>query len=478
MSFGLKYSQKWIARKALVSACFLTFLAVPAHGETLQEALISAYNSNPRLMAERSRLREIDENYIQARAQGRMNSSLNGNLGLSLTRIPLSGALAEQNGSYGTFSREPASAQIQVIQPLYQGGRVKALKAQAQAGIMAARESLRNTEQALFLSVATAYSNVLRDEEAARIRRNNVRVLGRQQQAAQDRFDVGVGTRTDIAQARARLAAADIGLAQADAQLQISRAAFLRTVGHQPAQLSALPTFVLPSTLETAKTLSRENNPQIIAAMFNVQAAEAGIKAAKSASKPTVSLNGTLGATRGQLAEISRAESGTIGAQFSIPIFAGGLNKSRVRAANEARTRLMFEVRDTERAVDEAMAQIWAQLDAAKRSFQASKIQVEAAEFAFEGVKIEQEVGTRSALDVLNAEQEVLDAKLAQLNSKAAVAEAEFRLLRTIGVFDSGGIQLGIDNYDPQKNLDEIKNDGLQRAIGTYVPETLKKIID
>jgi outer membrane protein len=194
-----------------------------AYGETLQEAFVSAYTNNPRLMAERARVREFDENYIQARAQGRMTSSLSGSLGYSGVRLPNTGFAGQPIGGYSTSFTEPASLQLQVIQPLYQGGRVRALKQQAKAGIMAAREGLRNTEQNLFLSVATAYSDVLRDEETANIRRSNVRVLTRQLTAATVRFDVGEGTRTDIAQAQTRLSAAEIGLAQADAQLQVSR---------------------------------------------------------------------------------------------------------------------------------------------------------------------------------------------------------------------------------------------------------------
>jgi len=230
-----------------------------AAAETFQEALISVYNSNPRLQAERARLREVDENYIQARAQGRLTANVSGTYGYTAARTPASNN-PFTGGSGGSVNGHPHSAQLQIIQPLYQGGRVKALKKQAKSSILAARESLRNAEQSIFLSAANAYIDVIRDEETARIRRNNVMVLSRQQLAAKDRFDVGEGTRTDIAQAQSRQAAAESGLAQAEAQLQASRASYKRIIGHPPVDLQPAPQFEQPLALLchlTARQASR-----------------------------------------------------------------------------------------------------------------------------------------------------------------------------------------------------------------------------
>lgn len=471
-----KYKLLFKASLASAAGFAVLSMSAPVSAETLQDALISAYNSNPRLMAERARLREIDETYIQARAQGRLSATAGGSAGYSVLRTPGTTALGQPSGGFSTVDSEPLSAQIQVIQPLYQGGRVRALKAQAKAGILAAREGLRLSEQNLFSGVAISYSDVLRDEEVARVRRNNVRVLARQKQAAIDRFDVGEGSRTDIAQAETRLAAADIGLAQADAQLQVSRAAYQRLVGRMPMQLSPLPSFAAPQSLQEAIIIGRDNSPQLTAAILNQKAAEAGIKVAKAASKPTVSISGTLSGTRRQLSFVRQAETGAIAAQVSVPIFTGGLNQSRVRAAKQARTRLMFEVRDAERALDQTITQIWAQLEAAKRSLTASRTQVKAAEFAFGGVELEQQLGTRSALDVLNAEQELLDAKLSVIQAGAAVKSAEFQLLSTIGGFDAATLQLPVDLYDPASNFEAVKNDGMTKIIDKYVPERLQTL--
>jgi outer membrane protein len=225
-----------------------------------------------------------------------------------------------------------------------------------------------------------------------------------------------------------------------------------------------------------ASRIARQNNPQIIAAVLNEEAAEAGVDVANSASKPTISLNGTAQGVRRQTGAIDRAETGSVTAQISVPIFSGGLNKSRVRSAKHARTRLQFETRDTERAVDQAVMQVWAQLDAARRSLVASREQVKAAEVAFKGVELEQQVGTRSTLDVLNAEQELLNAKLSVINAEASVEESEFQILTVVGGFDAEALRLPVDYYDPSINFNEIKNDGLSQIVDKYVPEVVEKI--
>ncbi len=450
-------------------------LAQTAQAETFQEALISAYQTNPRLKAERARVKEADENYIQARAQGRLNSSLSGSIGGQAFRSPqqsLFGGPGERTITEGA----PRSTQLQIIQPIYQGGRVKALKRQANSGILAAREGLRNAEQNLMVSAATAYVDVIRDEETARIRRNNVSVLARQEQAARDRFDVGEGTLTDIAQSQSRLAAANIGLAQADAQLAISRAAYERAIGHPPVDLQPVPEFILPPTVYDAQRIGVANNPQLLALRFNREAALAGKDVAASAGKPTVSLNASFANQRAQIGGIREADSASLTAQLNIPLYAGGANKSRVRQAMNTVERLSYEEVDIKDAIKQTVAQIWAQLTAARRSLMASKQQVSAAEIAFEGVTLEQQVGTRDTLDVLNAEQELLNAKLSVVNAERTVDATVYQLLSVLGAFDAESINLPIDYYDPEENFLTLKDDGMSRAVDRFVPVAIQKI--
>lgn len=446
---------------------------MPSGTDTLQTVLASVYRSNPRLLAERARLRETDENYIQARAQGRFQFSASGEFSGQIVRTPTASSFFGTTG--GTTDGTPYSGQVAIVQPLYQGGRVKALKTQAKAGILAARASLENTENNVFLAAANAYVDVLRDEDAARIRRNNVRVLTRQLTAANDRFEVGEGTRTDIAQSESRLALAEAGLAQADAQLEVSRAQFVRLVGRMPIQPTAVPTFALPNSLDRAIALARENNPQLMAAYYNELAGDAAIDVAKAAGRPVLQLNGSLAAQREPILGV-QTDQATIAAQVSIPIFSGGANTSRVRQAKHARTRLAFEARDTERAVDQTITQIWAQLEATRRVIETSRRQVEAADVAFEGVSLEQQVGTRTQLDVLDAEQEVLNARLTLLNAERDYNSAVFQLLSVIGVFDADGIALPVETYDEDAYLAHVSYDGLSKAVDRFVPEVVQKI--
>lgn len=471
----------------LGSAVMLTSFglsAAPAQAETLSEALVAVYNKNPQLLAERARLREVDETYIQARAQGRFTVAASGQYSRTVLDGPPAGVLQNVGPvplvdptSDNTFFYAPAVGQIEIVQPLYQGGRVKALKAQAKAGILAQRESLRATENQLFLSAANAYINVQLAEEAAIIRRNNVRVLDRQLLAANERFNVGQGTRTDIAQSESRLAGAEAGLAQADAELQSARAVYRRFVGRMPVDLQSTPSFAVPNTLEDALRRARENSPQLIAAYFGEQAGKAAIDVAKAAGRPTLSLSGSVGAQRGELFGFEDAETASLTAQINIPIFSGGLNSSRVRQAKHAKTRLAFESRDAELSVDQTVAQAWAQRQSAEATLKASRKQVRSAEIAFEGVTLEQELGNRTQLDVLDAEQELLEAKLSVINSERNLNAATFQLLATIGVFDAQGLGLTIDRrYDPDVNFQSVRYDGLTELIDRTIAEPVQAI--
>ena len=465
-------------------------LAAPAHAqtvsesgtyiganETLQSALASVYSDNPRLQAERARLREVDENWVQARAQGRLNVSAGAEASYTNLRTPESPGSFFSPAGGGWTDGTPYAGQINVVQPIYQGGRVKALKRQAKAGILAARAGLENAENQIFLSAANAYVDVLRDQQTAEIRRNNVRVLQRQLTAANDRFEVGEGTRTDIAQSESRLAAAEAGLAQANAQLDVSRALFERLVGRPATTLAEVPNFALPMNLQEAMRLARDNNPQLLSAYYNEKAGAAAIDVAKSASRPSLSLNGTLAGSREQLLGVDQSDQAALTARVNVPIFSGGLNKSRVRQAKHAKTRLSFETRDTERAVDQTVAQIWAQMQAAREVVRTSQRQVESADIAFEGVSLEQTVGTRTQLDVLNAEQEVLNARLTLVNAERNFDSAVFQLLSVIGVFDADGIALPLEQYDHQAYLENVAYDGYEKTIDTLVPEAVQKIV-
>lgn len=454
----------------ITAALFAVMWAETAAADTLKDALASAYNKNPRLQAERARLREIDENYIQARAQSRPNIALSGTVAGSAVRTPFNfgPATGAENASV-TVSGTPAAAQLEIIQPVYQGGRLKAQRAQAHASILAAREGLKDSEQQIFLSAATAYIDVLRDEKTAAFRRRNLMALSRQLQASQISFDVGAGTRTDIAQAQGRVAGAEIGLAAADASLESSRAIFRRIIGRDAIDLRPIPQIVIPATRGEALSIALQNNPQINAAKLNYDASDYDIDIAKSLHKPSLSLNATAAAQREQILGFSQADALTVTAQVRVPLFSGGGNKSRVRQAQHAKTRLGFEVRDAELQVTQMIEQAWAQIQAAQRSFTAGESQVAATQIAFEGVELEQQVGTRTVLDVLDAEAEVLNAEINLLAAQRNLDGAIFQLLAVMGTFNVEGLGVPVDIYEPEDNLETIKNDAFERLSKTVL---------
>lgn len=457
--------------KTLLGVLTLSMMSTQwAYSESLTDALISAYNKNPSLQAERSRVRAIDETYIQARSASRPTITLNGTFAGSAIRTPQISFFAPE-GELATQTGTPAAAQLEIIQPVYQGGRLKAQRAQALNGIMAARENLINQEQSIFLDAATAYVDILRDEAITNIRRNNVRVLVRQKEAAQIRFDVGAGTLTDVAQADSRLAGADIGLANADAQLEVSRAAFRRVVGRDPVNLEAVPRIVIPNSVNEAFAIAIENNPQLNAARYNRDASEYDIDIAKSATKPSLSLSATAAAQRDQILGFQQADALTLTAQIRVPIFSAGLNQSRIRQAAHTKTRLDFEIRDAELGLRQRAEQVWAQMEAAERTLIASATQLKSAQLAFDGVELEQQVGTRTALDVLDAEQEVLNAQINQFNAQHNLDVSIFQLLSLMGTFHSQALQIPVEFYDPADNLEDVKSDILYRLKENFIPE-------
>jgi len=461
-------------KSCIVISVFVISIPVVVQAQTFEEALISTYESNPQILAERARLREIDETYVQARAQGRLSADISADTGFLQTETTQASFFG--NASKTSSELKPHSAQIQFIQPLYQGGRVSALKQEAKAGILSARQSLRDAEQNIFLAAATAYADIIRDEEVARLRRRNVRVLDKQAVASLERYRLGDGTKTDIAQSQSRIAGAEIGLAQADAQLASSRALFIEAIGYPPSELATIPTYILPKTLEEATRLARQNNPQLIAAMFNEEAGEAAIDVAKSTYRPTISLNGSYQLSEGQSTNLSESENTSIVAQLRIPLITGGLKGSEIRSAKHARTRLSFETRTAERGIDRQVAQLWGQLDATRRSLAASQTQVEAAKEALKGVELEKTVGTRTTLDVLDAEEEFLNSQLTVVQTQRDLDVIKFQFLTLMGAFDAQSLRLPIDYYDPVKNFRSVKFKGQDAFVDKFVPEAAQKI--
>lgn len=428
--------------------------AVASSAETLGGAIALAFQSNPTLQAERAALRAAGEGVTIAR--GDRFPQISASAGLDYTdldRTDNAGALNE-NLNVVTFSDRVSettrrSVALSASQTLYAGGSVRAGIDAAAATREAARAQLATVEQGVLLDVITSYVNTRRDQEVVRIRANNVDVLLRQFEAARDRFEVGEVTRTDVAQAEARLAGARTELAAARASLASTRALYEQVVGQAPGTLAPPPPLPpLPETFNAAAETASDNNPAIIAARFAEAGARANVRAARSAFRP--SINATASAQlAGDRGDFSQGRAGdpfasagdvdedtetlAAGLTATIPLFTGGANGARVRQALASGNQARLQVREAERSVQAAVTSTWNTVLATRAQIDSSREQVRANEVAFEGVEEEARVGGRTTLDVLDAEQELLDARLALVTAESDAYVAGFALLEAIG---------------------------------------------
>ncbi|WP_296547506.1 TolC family outer membrane protein, partial [Phenylobacterium sp.] len=408
----MRHRSRWLAA---VSLAALSLAPSAASAETLAEAIAMAYASNPTLQAQRAQLRALDENWYQARAGYRPTLSVSGRATWSETTIPGTRPLVDVENNSG-------SAVLSLTQPVYSGGRVASAVSAAEADSLSGREGLRRVEAQVLGQVIQSYVDVRRDQEALRIRQTNVAVLQRQLDESRARFEVGEITRTDVAQSEARLAAAVALLNSAQATLATSRASYEAVVGQAPGNLAPEPPIgsLLPASVEQAWDLAESGSPVVRAAEYAEQASRARIAGARAEQMPTVALQGQLGysglASPLHTDAYSRALSGS--AVVSIPIFSGGQTLSRIRAATERNTVDRLGVENARRTVRQTITQSWSALQAARSNIEATDKQVRAARIAAEGVVQEQRVGLRTTIDVLNAEQELRAAELAQVSAR------------------------------------------------------------
>ena len=401
-----------------------------ASAETLNDALAAALATNPQLSIQEFQTEIAGETLQQARAQGRTRVNVSSSGGYEY--IDTDAPFAFNVGDRGTVS-----AQIQAVKPIYTGGRVKAGVRQAKAGVLAADASLSAARQDLFLQVVTAYVDVRSNREAVDIRENNVSVTGEQVRAAQDRFEVGVVTRTDVSLSEARLEGARAALAGAEAASEASIAQYLFLTGLVPSELAPPPELPpLPDTLEAAVNRGLDNNPDIAAARFSERAANEAIEVARAQLRPQVNLVGTASALKTYSDTDQRDTSVSAVAQGSIPLFAGGLINSQIRAAKLQRRQARQQIDLLERQTRAQIASSWFSYTAAQRSIDASRRQVDAAEIAYDGAKQELAVGVRTTLDVLDQEQQLFEARLAVVQAERDAYVAAHQLLRAIGGLD------------------------------------------
>jgi outer membrane protein len=457
---------------AIFSAGFAGAVAAPAGAETLADAIALAYDSNPTLQAQRATQRALDENYVQARSGWRPTLSLSAAANYSEVRTPARATALSQVDTNGdgvvdalrriTIREDnSASAALSFSQPIWTGGRVAAAVSAAESDIMQGRENLRRVEAQVLGQVIQAYVDVRRDQEGLRIRQENVQVLQRQLQESQARFDVGEITRTDVAQSQSRLAAAQALLQNSEAQLAISRANYAATVGRNPGTLEPEPSlaYLLPTTVDEAFTVAEAYSPQLRAQQFAEQASRARVAGARAERMPQVSLRSGL-ATGGPADPFDRGlfdREFTASANVTVPLFTGGLTSSRIRQSIERNNTDRINVETQRRSVLQLVTQSWSQLLAARANIGSTAEQVRAATIAAEGTRQEQQVGLRTTLDVLNAEQELRNAELSQVGARRDEYVAASTVLSAMGRLEGRNLVPSIPQYDSKANFRRLR---------------------
>ena len=433
--------------RGLLIGCLGLLWGAAAYAQTLEQAIDVALAGNPDLAIESQNLNVAVETLRTARGSRLPSVTFTGSGGYQSidSTSPL---------SFNEGERPFATAELQAVQPLFTSGRISGGVTQALAGKSAAELQYEALRQDLILDVISAYEGVRRDRESITISQNNVALLSEQVQAAIDRFDVGVVTRTDVKLAEARYAAAQARLASAQASLEGSLAEFTRLVGYEPeADLPAPPPLpVLPETLEDALSQALSGNPDLAAARYNHTASQAGVDVARGEKGLQLSLVGTAsvqqtysddticlgappecGGTGPIINSDPRDTTLTALLQATIPLYQGGQLNSAVRSARHRRAQARLGVDSAERAVRSGLSQAWFGFIAAQQNVVASSAQVDAAQIAYEGAQEELSVGVRSTLDVLDQEQELFDARLALIDAERDAYVTAHQVLRFMG---------------------------------------------
>lgn len=450
-----------------VALAALTTLAAPGAAETLGGALSKAYGSNPDLNAQRASVRATDENIPRQMSGWRPRVSATADAGVNYVDA-YDFPSASANGHTRTY---PRGVGLQIQQNLYNGNRTANGVRQAESAVLAARETLRNTEQTVLLNAVTGYMNVLRDTAILGLRRNNIDVLEQQVRQTRDRFNVGEVTRTDVAQVEAQLAGARADALTAQSNLAASLAVYRQVVGTPPKSLAPGKPIerALPKNVAAAVASSQSEHPLIQSAMHNVDAAEVNVKLVEGELLPTLNVTGTL-ARRYDAGGYSGAKSNSAQAvaTLTVPIYEGGETYARVRQAKEQLSQARIQTDSVRDQVRMQAVSNWGLWENSRGQLQAAQAQVQAAEIALAGVREEAKVGQRTTLDVLVAQQTLLNARVGLVTAQRDRVVTSYSVLNAIGRLSAGKLGLSVAAYNPQTHFDQVKGKwfGLQTPDG------------
>ena len=429
-------------------------LSTTVQAETLEEALAYTYVANPTILSQRAYLRSVYEKITQSFSGYKPTLSGEASYGYSYTRTKTSPLFEEEES-------RPVSFGVSAIQPIFSGFGTSASVKAAKAQFEAERANLRNVEQSSLIEAVVAYTDVIRALAVLKLNQNNEAVLQRQLEYTQDRFRVGELTKTDVAQAEARHAGAVASRISAEGDLKVAYAVYQKVVGKMPDKIfePEVPAAKLPQTLDDALEIALKSNPSVQAAEMQAKSAQSSIDVAKADHYPSVDLqasynnmkagaHGTanLGAGNIQTGR-AREEDTSVMLVMDVPLYQAGNTASRVRESKYIAGQTRINVNAVKRDVVRATTQAWENYQSTQASLASLEEQVKASALALEGVRYEEQAGTRTILDVLNAEQELLDARVSVVTAKKNLVDASYQLIASMGLMTPSGLGLDIARY-------------------------------
>ena len=450
-----------VLRVALLAGGLATIGSGAGRAETISGALIKAYLTNPDINTQRAAVRVADENVPKANAGYLPTVTATGNISIEREQSSILGANDVASGASQVETLKPRGYGVTANETVFNGNRTINSISQAESQVFGAREQLRNTEQNTLLSGATAYMDVLEDTAILDLDRNNVDVLKEQLRETRDRFTVGEVTRTDVAQAEASLSSAEATALSAVATLQAAVARYRQFIGDQPTSLAPVKplTRPLPKTLPEAISISQIEHPAISASLHGVDAAELQVKIAEGALYPTIGISASFsnqydsGGFPG-----FHAVTGQLLGQINIPIYQGGAEYATTRQAKESLSQQEIQTDSLRNQVRQAVVAAWGLNEAAVGVVRAARAAVSANEVALTGVREEAKVGQRTTLDVLNAQQALLQARTTLVQAEHDQVVDSYSLLSSIGRLNIPTLGLAVAEYDPRVHFDQVKS--------------------
>ena len=425
------------------------FLCAPCFSETLEQALSLAYKNNPIIEGERSFLRSLDEDVSSASSR-------------FFPIISISTSYGESSLNYGNDNEiklQPKVSKIEAKQILFSGGRLVNNRLQSINSVKAGRANLRIVEQEILFNAADSFFGVLKSQKIVELMESNFEILTERLVVTKIQFEVGELTLTDVAQSEARLALAQANLLESRAKLEISQANYKAIIGSEPNNLLEFKkNIILPSTVSDAILIAENNSPLLYFAEKTEKSSRYGLASAKSMLSPVVSIQGEFSNSKEVFMRDYNGDSYQVTGSVSMPIFSCFLNWSNIRKAQEINNRDKYFVVESKRRLKKQIKTAFAQYTSSLSKIESTLKQVEANKIALEGVKIEFELGTRTNLDVLDAEREYLDSQVSLISARNDSMLSRFFLLLNIGELTPKKLSLSVDTYNPIKNYNKVRN--------------------